>query len=708
MIGGQAAVSVVIPSYRRPDRLRECLRGLAAQLRQADEVVVVRRCDDEATRAVLIAHAGRVREVVVSGPGLVAAMHAGLRAATSEVVAFTDDDAVPRPDWVARIAEHFTDPALGVLGGRDALGGQDPPPGQARRDVGRINRWGRVVGNHHLGTGGVRDVDVVKGVNLAVRRRAAAIPLALRGAGAQPHSEVAMCGWAAARGWRIAYDSDLVVDHYPAVRPAGDRRTSRRPTDVAAEAYNLVAALLGERDGLAWRRAAYGLLVGDRSVPGLARAAYALVRGGREPARALLPSLAGQAAALRDHLRGRRLAMAPVEPAEQPIRVTLVAHDVHDAGGMERALAELVRRVGPRAAVTVVSARLAPELRSRVVGWKRVPVPGRPFPVRFAAFYALAGLRLLRLRGPGRLVHTCGAIVPNRVDVATVHLCHAGLVTATGRLTPSDGSLPRRLNTALTRAVSILAERWTYGRPRTRALAVVSPGLRREVLAHYAVPPVFLTPNGVDASRFSPDAAVRARVRRENSVASGEVVAVFVGGDWARKGLVTAIDGLAHAAGDGVPVRLWVVGPGDEGRYRARADRLGVGHLVTFFGRRPDTETFYRAADLLLLPTQYETFSLVAHEAAAAGLPVVVTGVSGAVDLVGRDEAGILVERTPESVAAALTRLARDPGLRRRLGEEGRRRVSARTWDASVDEVVGVYRDLLRPGQAAPEVSRAR
>lgn len=713
-------MSVVVPTYRRPDHLRACLRGLVAQGRTADEVVVVRRPDDDAAGAVRREYAGTVREVLVDRPGVVAALSAGLRASTGEVVAFTDDDAIPRPDWLARIVTHFGDPALGVLGGRDVLPADDPGDPGDSRDVGRITPWGKLVGNHHVGRGDCRDVDVVKGVNLAVRRCAAALPVGLRGRGAQPHWEVPLCLWARARGWRVVYDPHLLVDHYPTARPAGDRRGSVVPADVAAEAYNLVAGQLSQRPHLFWRRAAFGLTVGDAAVPGLARAAYGFVRGDRDPARRLCPSLAGQLAALRDVRRpGVALRVVPVGPTapEEPVRVTLVAHDVHDQGGMERALTELVRRAGPQVAFTVVSASLAPDLRQRVVRWLRVPVPRRPFPLRFAAFAVLAGMRLRRYAGPaGHLVHTCGAIVPNRVDVATVHLCHAGLAASTRRGGPpsADVSRLRRLNTALARVLSLIAERWTYGRPRVRVLAVVSPDVGREVVRYGAAVPVVVTRNGVDSPRFAPHAPTRTRVRAAFELTDHDCVALFVGGDWSRKGLPMAIDALARTVADGAPVRLWVVGPGNEARYRAHAERAGVGDRITFFGRRADTETFYRAADVFVLPSAYEAFSLALLEAAAAGLPVVVTPVNGAVDVVGHDEAGLLVDRTPESVASALARLAGDPALRRRLGAQGRRRVSGWTWDANVDRVVELYRDLLphrdlRPrGPTRAEVSHGR
>jgi glycosyltransferase involved in cell wall biosynthesis len=699
-------ISVVVPTYRRPRQLNDCLRGLRAQSRRPDEIVVVCRRDDEASRAVVARWAQELREVVVDQPGVVPAMREGFAASTGDVIALTDDDAVARRDWVERIARHFADPAMGVVGGRDVLIDY-PDPGPADgADVGRITPWGRLVGNHHVGRGAARDVDVLKGVNLAVRREAAAMPAGLRGAGAQPHWEVALCLWAKARGWRTVYDPDLLVDHYPAERPAGDRRSVPAPQDVTAEAYNLVATVLTLRPELTWRRAVFGLAVGDAAVPGLARAAYALLHRDREPVRRLGPSLAGQLIALRDVRRGRGPGTTPFVPSPEPLRVTLVAHDVHDGGGMERAQAELLRRAGSRAAFTVVSARLAPDLRHRVVRWKRVPAPPRPFPLRFAVFYLLAAVRLARR--DGQIVHACGAIVPNRVSLATVHLCHAGLVTGIGRLAPSDLPMFRKVNTALTRVVSLLAERWTYGGSRALALAAVSSGLRREILEHYPKSHVVLTPNGVDSARFRPDGVARARMRREQQVPEREVVALFVGGDWARKGLLTAIGALALAERVGVSIRLWVVGRGDQARYRAYASRLGVGQRVRFFGPRNDTERYYAAADVLVLPTLYETFSLVAHEAAAAGLPLVSTPVNGAAELVGSHEAGILVASTPDSVADALIRLARDPALRERLGAEGRRRVARMTWGASADEVIAVYRELSPSGTAVPEAAGVR
>jgi glycosyltransferase involved in cell wall biosynthesis len=138
------------------------------------------------------------------------------------------------------------------------------------------------------------------------------------------------------------------------------------------------------------------------------------------------------------------------------------------------------------------------------------------------------------------------------------------------------------------------------------------------------------------------------------------------------------------------------VGGGDTERFRAFARTAGVEDRVRFIGVQSNTERFYAAGDLLLLPTLYETFSLVAYEAAATGLPIVATRVSGIDELLGADASGLAVERDSEMIGHALATLADDPELRSRLGAEGRLRASAYDWNRSVETVLDVYRSLTK------------
>jgi glycosyltransferase involved in cell wall biosynthesis len=366
-----------------------------------------------------------------------------------------------------------------------------------------------------------------------------------------------------------------------------------------------------------------------------------------------------------------------------------VAHEIDDGGGMETATAELLRRAAGDCDFTVVAWRLAPDLRP-LVRWRRVPVPARPFAVRFVLFWLLAGARLLAV--PRDLTHAVGAIVPNRVDVASIHFCHAA--APMDARADSEG-LARRVHTRTLRWLALHAERWCFRPSRLRRFGVVSPGVGREIEDYYPGIPVVLTPNGVDTERFRPDAATRAAIRREQGVGADDVVAAFVGGDWARKGLALAIGSLGSAARGGSPVQLWVVGRGDVAGYRAIANAAGVADRVSFLGFRRDRERVLQAADIFVLPSRYETFCIAAFEAAATALPLVITPVNDVRALVRDGTGGLIVAADAGAVGDALAVLASDRARREADGRAARARALGFTWAASVESVTHLYRDLL-------------
>jgi len=310
--GAGPTVSVVVPTYRRPHQLLECLGGFAAQEVPADDVVVVvRATGDEGTVAALDSAPVRVRRSDVDEPGVLAALRRGAADATGDVIVFTDDDAVPHPDWLARIVPYFDDPQVGAVGGRDLVAGLDGPVSQP---VGRVTAWGKLYGNHTYGTGAPRDVDVLKGVNMAFRRPALVLPVGLRGAGAQVHYEIAACLWARDRGWRVVFDPAIRVDHHPGPRFDADRRDRPAPSATADEAYNLVVTVLSSPRASWWRRAVYGLAIGDRATPGLLRGLAGAAQRDRAVTAKLAPSLRGQVAGLAA-VRRRPLQLDPVSAA---------------------------------------------------------------------------------------------------------------------------------------------------------------------------------------------------------------------------------------------------------------------------------------------------------------------------------------------------------------------------------------------------------
>jgi glycosyltransferase involved in cell wall biosynthesis len=331
-------------------------------------------------------------------------------------------------------------------------------------------------------------------------------------------------------------------------------------------------------------------------------------------------------------------------------------------------------------------------------------VPGS-FKTRWASFYAGATLRLRGVRAD--LVHMLGPAplaLSRRLDIVTPMFCWAAFYEALAGERLRGPSLAW----AAERRFALGLERRTFVPDRVGVLAAESAGLAGDLERHYPAIPVELTVRGTDLERFHPDPGARARMRADQGVRDGDPVALLVArGRGELKGIGVAIAALAELKRAGRPTPLlWIVGHGQRG-YRAHAERLGVADRVSLLGSRAEMREVFSAADIFLLPSVYETFSMAAHEAAACGLPLIATPVNGVRELIGEGEAGILVERDAASVAAALDRLAGDAELRARLGAVGRQRASGRRFDAYSKSVLALYERLIasQPGGRAGRIA---
>jgi cellulose synthase/poly-beta-1,6-N-acetylglucosamine synthase-like glycosyltransferase len=175
-------------------------------------------------------------------------MNAGLDSAKGEIIAFTDDDAAPHSDWLARIENHFlSDEQIGGVGGRDwVYHGTQLEDGECEV-VGQVNWFGRMIGNHHFGVGAPREVDLLKGVNMSFRRTAIKelrFDQRMQGTGAQVNFEIAFSLALKRAGWKLIYDPKVAVDHYPAQRFDEDQRRSFNEIALTNAVHNETLILL--------------------------------------------------------------------------------------------------------------------------------------------------------------------------------------------------------------------------------------------------------------------------------------------------------------------------------------------------------------------------------------------------------------------------------------------------------------------------------
>ncbi|MGD1059063.1 MAG: glycosyltransferase family 4 protein, partial [Solirubrobacteraceae bacterium] len=345
--------------------------------------------------------------------------------------------------------------------------------------------------------------------------------------------------------------------------------------------------------------------------------------------------------------------------------MTIVAHDIGAVRGMERQLSALIvglERLGHKITVVARTCELPDDTE---VVFHKVRGPSRPFVIAYPWFMVAGSLALRRWRRG--IVQATGAIVLNRVDVIAVHYCHQVATPTPSRATPAF-----RLQVKLAGALKRFGERLCFRINRDATFVCVSEGLSEEIREYFPVlaERVLTIHNGVDTDRFTPGVRRPEAEAMRSALAIDEqrLVAVFVASEWERKGLAAVIRALALA-------RDWdlvVAGGGDEQHYRALADTLGVGESIHWLGVTRDVQLVYEMADAFVLPTSYESFSLVSFEAAASGLPVLATPVHGVRELVADGRNGFLITQEPGLIAARLGALAADPALRTRLGEAAR------------------------------------
>ena len=303
-------ISVLIPTYLRPDNIEKCLNALKNQTLPADEIVVVVRDTDTKTQAFLDGYdRGDLPLVValVTEPGGIAAYNRGLDTVTGEVVAVTDDDTMPHPEWLRRMRAHYDrDPLVGGVRGLDIQPQKDGEPSEV---VGRLQWWGRTIGKHHLGIGAAREVDFLKGANCSYRvapLRAVGFDRRLLGTGAQVHFET-IIGLAFRRaGWKLIYDPEVVLDHFPAVRFDYDQRAQYNPLSHYDAVHNGTLAVYEHFSPL--NRVVFCLWafgVGTKTEPALLMALYYLIRN-RDCLQTIPPTIAGRVAGIRTAHTTRR------------------------------------------------------------------------------------------------------------------------------------------------------------------------------------------------------------------------------------------------------------------------------------------------------------------------------------------------------------------------------------------------------------------
>jgi D-inositol-3-phosphate glycosyltransferase len=257
--------------------------------------------------------------------------------------------------------------------------------------------------------------------------------------------------------------------------------------------------------------------------------------------------------------------------------------------------------------------------------------------------------------------------------------------------------------------VMALADRLVAATPMERAQMVWLYGADAAKIS--VIPP------GVDLNLFQPIPPTQAR-QMLNLPAEGHIV-LYAGRIEPLKGIDTLLRAMALVTPD-VPcwqeeLSVIIIGgaPGagmdqvnaELARLQHLRAELGIEELVTFQGAR-DQDTlvyYYSAADLVVIPSHYESFGMVALEAMACGTPVVASKVGGLAYSIQDGHTGFLVpDRNPKELADKIRLLICDGDLREKLGQQAAHWAGHYGWPAIADRIVALYEQAVAHPQLTP------
>ncbi|MEQ8439988.1 MAG: glycosyltransferase family 4 protein [Ilumatobacter fluminis] len=228
---------------------------------------------------------------------------------------------------------------------------------------------------------------------------------------------------------------------------------------------------------------------------------------------------------------------------------------------------------------------------------------------------------------------------------------------------------------------------------RVPRVVVVSENSINDIHTDMGVPMenMRLVPVGVDPELFRPLDGVEHIPGRLITTASADV---------AIKGLAYLIEAMAKLRADGADITLTVIGRAKPGKSMDLIEQYGLADHIEFVSGVPDERIveLYSQAELAVVPSLYEGFSLPAIEAMCSGTPLVATDGGALPEVTGQDGETVFRCRKGDAddLAATIRRALDNPDARARVGEAGRQRVLERwTWRRCAELTVEQYREVL-------------
>ena len=245
----------------------------------------------------------------------------------------------------------------------------------------------------------------------------------------------------------------------------------------------------------------------------------------------------------------------------------------------------------------------------------------------------------------------------------------------------------------------LLLERIIFKRNLYKQITCISEQCKKEIIQHYEIyaNDIEVIYNGVDTRAFTPQNRIRYRdvIRVKYAVAPDEVLLLFVGSGFKRKGLKYVIDALSLIDKD-KKVKLLVAGRGKVREYQKLAEENGITDKIIFIGIYKNIQEIYAAGDIFVFPSEYDAFGTACLEAMASALPVIASKTSGVSEIITPGIDGFIINHP--IVAKEIVNyinLLLEKEKREQMGSAARQKAEMYSFNINVEKTLHIYQKVL-------------
>lgn len=368
------------------------------------------------------------------------------------------------------------------------------------------------------------------------------------------------------------------------------------------------------------------------------------------------------------------------------MKIAFIVHDLTKKRGHDKYTFELAKRLSRKHEVHIFIFSIGAVDTSNMIIHK-IPTISRPIILKTIFFYIFCGLLLKSIEKKKRfdVIHMQGICAPLiKKTIVTAHFCAQAYYDTCKKYVFSINPFIRKIYFILYSKLCIFMERAGYRNKNIGLVIAPTSKTKTELLNYYGINPerIVVLPEGVDPEEF-----------RAKKPKDGQIEKLLFIGDVQRNNII----GLLEAIKQNKSVNLTIIGDIKTNLFKEKAEKLGIAERVIFMGPRENINELLNNYDLFIYPSLYDTFTLVALEAMACGLPCLLSSRAGICEIVKDGHNALIIDDPLDAneIKSKIEYLCSNPEIAVTLGQQARKTALIHSWEKVTARTQDAYRKVI-------------